>query len=96
MLQIKMEDDMKKFVVGLLILGAVLVYSNIDTIKQDWRMSRLKIELKDAYSQSRYYEKMSRHGMVVPEEKWEEIHEKVAEVKAEMQFIRNMKEIDNL
>lgn len=84
---------MKKGIICLLIIAGGICVANHKTIRYEWQIHKLKTELKDAYSQSRYYEKMGRHGMIVPEEKWEEIHNRVNEIKAEIQFMKNMKDL---
>lgn len=84
----KLRD--KIIVVSIVLGGLFGVYNgNKKTIHKNVYLHRLNTDLKDVYSQSKYYEKMSRHGLSIPEEKWEELHEKANDIKAEIQFIKN-------
>lgn len=86
----------KKLIISALIIGGAVavVYKNNETeIRKKWHLHTLNRELKDVYSHSRYYEKMARHGLYIPESKWEELHEKANNIKAEIRFVSNIESI---
>ena len=70
-------------------LGCAIYKDNEKQINKRYHLYRLNKELKDVYSHSKYYEKMVRHGLSVPESKWEELHEKANNIKAEISFIKS-------
>ena len=83
---------MKKLVLGLFIvcgIGSIYYENNKTEIHKKYHVYKLNKELKDVYSHSRYYEKMARHGLSIQESKWEELHEKANDIKAEIDFINN-------
>ena len=86
---------MIKGLLGIAIIMGAVVFANYEDVKYEWNMHQLKTELKDIYSQSRHYEKLSRHGVSIPDKKWEELRQRVKSVKNEMEYLRTIKEIEN-
>jgi len=81
----------KKIVLGLFIvcgISSIYYESNKKELHKKWHVYKLNKELKDVYSHSRYYEKMARHGLSISESKWEELHDKANNIKAEIAFIK--------
>ncbi|MEG0151575.1 MAG: hypothetical protein RR744_00150 [Cellulosilyticaceae bacterium] len=80
-----------KMIIATIVIGGLqaIYSSNSKEIHRKWHLYTLNRELKDVYSHSRYYEKMSKHGLSIANDKWEELHIKANDIKAEIQFIKN-------